>query len=550
MAAALRRVAAGVAARLGLALVLLPILAGLGFTLTEAQGDWGQAFRLPGLPRALALSLIPGLAATLIATGLTGLILALSPPGTRLLTRLLAPFLALPHAALGLGLGFLIAPSGLIARALAPLMGWSAPPDLATLQDRWGIGLTLGLVLKETPFLMFLALAARTPAIKRMGTIAATFGHGRALRFALIEWPALYPSLRLPVLAVLTYGMTTVDMGAILGPTLPAPLSVEITRAATRPDLTGEGLAAALALIQLALTLAAIALWLGVERLGRRLSDALIARGARGRQLDAPLMALTTLATLVLTLVPLAALVVLALWTLTPRWPFAQVIPPMSLAPLTQTLPALAPLAATTLGLALASACAALILCLITLQARPTRAEALIWLPLILPQVVFLPGLARALIPTGLPAWPATTLAHLIFVLPYVWLGLSGPWRQWNPRLAQVAATLGASGPRVLFRLRLPMLAPVLAASLAIGIATSGGQYLATLLISGGRLATLTTEAVALASGPDRARVAALALAQAALPLVAFALAARLRTAGPRQSLPFPPSLSFPPRTP
>ena len=64
---------------------------------------------------------------------------------------------------------------------------------------------------------------------------------------------------------------------------------------------------------------------------------------------------------------------------------------------------------------------------------------------------------------------------------------------------------------------------------LAIGLAVSVGQSLPTLLLSGGRLPTLTTEAVALATGTDRARIAALALAQAALPLLAFLLAARVK---------------------
>ncbi|NBZ88769.1 ABC transporter permease [Stagnihabitans tardus] len=512
--------------RLPLVLLALPVAAGLLVAVIQSQGAWGEAWALPGLMRAARLSLVPGLAATLVALTLTGLILALEPPGTRTLFRLLAAFLALPHAALALGLAFLAAPSGPIARLVAPLMGWQAPPDLLTVGDPNGLGLTLGLILKETPFLLLLALAARGPDLRRLDLVASTFGHGRALRFALIEAPLLYRRLRLPVLAVLAYGMTTVDMGAILGPGLPAPLSVEVTRAATRADLGGEGLAAALALMQLALVALALALWRGVEALAAALARALVARGARGVGWDAPLRALATLAAWSLIALPLAALSLLALRVVTLRWPFPDLVPLLSLRPLGQTLPALPPLAANSLALALASTALALALALIALQGR-SRLEALIWLPLILPQVVFLPGIARLMI--GVEPWSATLAAHVTFALPYLWLSLAGPWRAWNPRLAQVAATLGASPARILWRLRLPMLAPSLAAATAIGIAVSTGQYLATLLMSGGRLPTLTTEAVALSTGPDRALVAALALAQAALPLVAFALAARVK---------------------
>ena len=51
----------------------------------------------------------------------------------------------------------------------------------------------------------------------------------------------------------------------------------------------------------------------------------------------------------------------------------------------------------------------------------------------------------------------------------------------------------------------------------------SVGQYLPTLFAGGGRVATLTTEAVTLASGEDRRVTAVWALLQSLLPFVAFA---------------------------
>lgn len=497
-----------------------PVVAGLVVAL--ARADWPSASALPGLGRAMALSLGPGFAATALSTGLAGLILALAPPRH---PALWAALLALPHAALALGLALLVAPSGPLARLAAPLLGWSAPPDLM-IPDAQGVLLTLGLVLKETPFLVFLGRAAQGPEIARMGLAARPFGHGRALRFALVEWPPIYNRIRLPVAAVLAYGMTTVDMGTILGPGLPAPLSVEVARAATRADLD-QGTAAALGLMQLALVLAALVLWRGVERLGRALADLALARGTRAVALDAPLVLFTRAAKAALGLIPLSAVALLALWSVTLRWPFAGV-PRLSLAPL-MALPGLAPLAGTSLLLALASTAAALALSVALLHTRPAaRIEPLIWAPLILPQVAFLPGVAQALIPLGLGPWPATVAGHLTLVLPYLWLTLAGPWRAFDARQAEVAATLAP--PRTgLIRLRLPSLKAPLAAALSVGFAASTGQYLATLLLSGGRLPTLTTEAVALATGPDRARIAALALAQAALPLLAFALAARVK---------------------
>jgi putative thiamine transport system permease protein len=68
------------------------------------------------------------------------------------------------------------------------------------------------------------------------------------------------------------------------------------------------------------------------------------------------------------------------------------------------------------------------------------------------------------------------------------------------------------------------LLRPVLTAA-AVGLAVSIGQYLPTLLIGGGRVVTLTTEAVALSSGGNRRVIGTYAVLQLILPMLGFALA-------------------------
>jgi putative thiamine transport system permease protein len=68
------------------------------------------------------------------------------------------------------------------------------------------------------------------------------------------------------------------------------------------------------------------------------------------------------------------------------------------------------------------------------------------------------------------------------------------------------------------------LLRPILIAA-AVGFSVSVAQYLPTLFAGAGRLPTLTTEAVGLAAGADRRVIGVYAFAQAALPLVGFALA-------------------------
>lgn len=155
----------------------------------------------------------------------------------------------------------------------------------------------------------------------------------------------------------------------------------------------------------------------------------------------------------------------------------------------------------------------------------PRWTTALLAAPLLVPQIAFLFGMQVALVRlrldgTGL----AVVWAHLVFVLPYVFLALADPWRALDPRLLRTAACLGASPWRVLMRVKLPLLLRPLLAASASGFAVSSGLYLPTLFAGAGRWTTLTTEAVTLSSGADRRILAATAVLQAALPLCVFAV--------------------------
>ena len=114
------------------ALLVVPVGLGLAVTLAQGAASLPDVLAWEGVWRSCLLSLGPGLGATLLSLALVGLILGAEPRALAWLERLLAPLLALPHAAAALGLAFVIAPSGWIARALSPwATGWIAPPDLA-----------------------------------------------------------------------------------------------------------------------------------------------------------------------------------------------------------------------------------------------------------------------------------------------------------------------------------------------------------------------------------------------------------------------------------
>jgi putative thiamine transport system permease protein len=486
------------------------------------------------------LSLITGIGATALSLAIALAVTAAlyGTPAFGRIERLLAPLLSLPHAAAALGLAFLIAPSGWIARLVAAPMGWEVPPDALILNDPAGMALMLGLVTKEVPFLLLMVLAAlpQIDAARRLA-VAGSLGYGRVAGFAHAVLPALYRQLRLPVYAVLAYSMTAVEMALILGPTLPPTLSAQVVIWMNDPALAGRGLAAAGAMLQLALVLGALALWRLAEAGVRRGLMRAARSGHRLAGLDAPLRGLALGAAGLIAGGTAAGMAGLALWSVAADWRFPDPLPAtLTLSTWDRALPDLAATAGQTMAVALAATGVALALVIGCLEAearfslRPGwRAEGLLYLPLLVPQVTFLPGLQGLLLAGGLDGTlAAVAAAHLVFVLPYVFLSLAAPWRAWDARIATAAAALGATEGRIFLRLRLPMLlSPILTAA-AVGLAVSIGQYLPTLLAGGGRVETVTTAAVALSSGGNRRLIGAYGLMQMVLPALGFLIALAL----------------------
>ncbi len=527
-------VLAGVAGVLLPAFGFMPALGGHALSLDPWRALWAW----PGLAAAVRLSVVTGLAATAISLAITLLIVA-AWHGTRsfaLVTRALSPLLSLPHAAAAFGLAFLIAPSGWIARALSPwATGWDRPPDFLSVNDPAGLALIAGLVIKEIPFLLLMTLAALGQVdATRSALVARTMGYGRVSGWMKAVAPRVYAQIRLPVFAVLAYSMSVVDVALILGPTRPPTLAVQIVDWMNRPDLSHRFTAAAGAALQLALVVGILALWFAGERLAGALGRCWATGGARGRRLDPVLRPLALVLAGISAGAVFLGLAGLAIWSVAGMWRFPDLIPEsFSLRHWQGQARGLGAAVQVTALIGVASTLAALVLAVGCLERefrirRPTdrRLSALIYLPLIVPQVAFLPGLTTLALVAGVGGTvAAVAVAHLVFVLPYVFLALSDPWRAWDTRCATVGHSLGAGPNRVLWAIRLPMLTRALLIAAAVGFATSVAQYLPTLLVGAGRVATLTTEAVALAASGNRRLIGVWAVMQMALPFTVFALA-------------------------
>jgi putative thiamine transport system permease protein len=91
-------------------------------------------------------------------------------------------------------------------------------------------------------------------------------------------------------------------------------------------------------------------------------------------------------------------------------------------------------------------------------------------------------------------------------------------------RYIAVAASLGAGPGSRYLRVALPMLAPAITTALFVGVSVSVALYLPSLFAGGGRITTVTLEAVALASGGSRQMAGVAAMLQLAIPLLIFIL--------------------------
>lgn len=538
----------------GLAAAALLPLAGVLWACAASAwhaGAWAELGQATLLWSAWRMSVWTGLASTLLAYGLCAWLLSrcfAQPLWTRLV-RALGPMLAVPHAAFAIGLVFLMAPSGWLLRAVSPwLTGFTSPPPWLTSQDPWGLGMVAVLVLKEVPFLLW-AMASQLQRddaglrLARELQAAQTMGYARHSAFWRVAWPQLAPRIRWPLLAVLAYSLTVVDVAQIAGPSNPSTLSVLAWQWLQDADAMTNA-QGALAGWLLAGSVAVCALvGAGSAALLRRTSYKV--SGVRGRDGQ---LAQRAGAWVFAALASVYGAVLLALWvgSVAGVWPFPQWWPTLWTLEAWQSVWQSASTLKVTLILAATSTALAMLWAVAWLEWAPKRWDSAmrwpLYLPLLLPSVLWVVGLHRmALLMGSTASWGGLVVAHTLAVLPYVIIALSPAYLGFDRRYAQISASLGRSHWAFLSRVKWPMLRASLWSAAAVGVAVSVAQYLPTLYVGEGRFSTVTTEAVTLASGGQRSLVAAYAWLQWLIPVMGFGMAAWLGQ--PRRFAPQSPTL-------
>lgn len=433
---------------------------------------------------------------------------------------LLSPLLAMPHVAFAIGFAFLFSPTGIIARLLVPLGSVDFP---IIINDSLNAGLILVLIIKEVPFLLLMSIPIMQQLqVDKTMTVAASLGYQRHQ----IWWKCIFPQwlkkARFPLLAIIAYSVSVVDVSLIIGSSNPPTFAVLVWQWFSDPDIQLQPRAGAGAMVLLSLCLLLIGLHRFLEWAITTHCRRWQVSGRRGLRL--PGLSLFML----VAGIAAASLPMMVLWSFTQRWRFPELLPTsFTLRFWESEWCSLFPVITDSIIIAVLSATIALAFALLghefKLKYRWHIPSLVIATPMLVPQLSLLFGIqVSALYFSSDSYWLWVIWAHVFFAFPYVFLALDGPWRSFDQRLTLTGLSLGKSPWHCWIKIKLPLLFPAVLYAWAIGISVSLAQYLPTQMLGAGRIMTLTTEAVALSSGFDRRITALYGLWQALLPFVFF----------------------------
>jgi putative thiamine transport system permease protein len=529
-----------------IAVCIVPTLPGLFGVLVSALGyippiglnqfsidGFSAVFGWAGVWQSIGLTVYSAIVSSYLACLITFAILqsAWKSPFWRKIELSLSPLLAMPHVAFAIGFAFLFAPTGMGARVLHELFGYDpngqTVDDLALLvKDPYALGLIVMLAIKEVPFLLLMSIPILQQLnVEQTEKVSHAMGYSSAQTWWKCLFPQWFAKLRFPMLAVIAYSLSVVDVALIVGPTNPPTFAVLVWQWFNDPDLSLLPRAAAGAVVLFAIATLLIGFARLVEWTITKGFKAWQYSGRKGVKLPGKSL-FSAVGGLTLAIIPL-----LIIWSFAQRWRFPDLLPSkFSLRFWQYEWQGILGTLEQSLIIALVCATVSLVLALIAheyrLRYRWQVPGYVIAIPMLIPQLSVLFGMQIVTLYLNSEAYLFWVCwAHVFFAFPFVYLSLDGPWRSFDDGLTRVALSLGKSPLQAWLKVKLPLLLPAIAFAWAVGISVSLAQYLPTLVLGAGRISTITTEAVALSSGFDRRVTAIYAIWQAILPLLFFSFA-------------------------
>ncbi len=157
--------------------------------------------------------------------------------------------------------------------------------------------------------------------------------------------------------------------------------------------------------------------------------------------------------------------------------------------------------------------------------------EFLILAPNIVPGLTVALGIQIAFLRYGLAnTFTGVILVHLVPSMSYAVLVMAGVFANYDPQAEEVSRSLGANRWQTFRHVTLPAIFPGLMVASLFAFLISWDQYIATILIAGGTVKTLSILVVAAAGGGDRALAGALSLVFIAPAVVFLIIASKYLT--------------------
>lgn len=154
--------------------------------------------------------------------------------------------------------------------------------------------------------------------------------------------------------------------------------------------------------------------------------------------------------------------------------------------------------------------------------------EFLIISPTIVPGIAVAMGLNINFIRWGLSGnLLGVGLVHLVPVMPYVVLTLSGVFANYNPEFELQARSLGAGTLATFWYVTLPAVFPGIVVASLFAYLISWSQYILTFLVGAGQVITMPVLLFSIASGTNNALTAAMSLVFVAPSILILILTAR-----------------------
>lgn len=218
----------------------------------------------------------------------------------------------------------------------------------------------------------------------------------------------------------------------------------------------------------------------------------------------------------------LVPVVPLLLWSFSFRWVYPNLLPEWSTRGWNYVFSQHTIIDATVTSIVLSTVVTALSLVLgfSTAKALGTRefrgknvVEMFILLPAIIPVISAVMGMQGIFIRLYLSdSYIGVVLAQLVFTMPYMIMGLSSVFKNYNMEYEQQAYTLGADRWDILFNITIPAIFPGLVVSCLFAFVVSWSQYLLTLVIGGTAVNTLPMVLFALMGSGDYAVACAVSI--------------------------------------